>query len=132
MSVQAAQYLVAPVDVAKIRSSKAYGLVSSLLTCSTLPPGTGGEWTYNGSWDRERFQALTLDIRRPKAGFFWAGCTFLCLIWAFFRLPETKGFTFAELDLLYENKVPTRKFKEARPDMTQHVPAIVVDGEKHS
>ena len=92
----------------------------------------GVSGSYHVSWGREGFQALTLDSRRPKAGFFWAGCTFLCLIWAFFRLPETKGFTFAELDLLYENKVPTRKFKEARPDMTQHVPAIVVDGEKHS
>ncbi|CAD6570669.1 MAG: hypothetical protein TREMPRED_005948 [Tremellales sp. Tagirdzhanova-0007] len=67
----------------------------------------------------------------PKAGFFWAGCSALCLIWAFFRLPETKGLTFAELDLLYENKVPTRKFKDARPDMTRQAPAVVVD-EKHS
>jgi len=53
-------------------------------------------------------------VCRAKAGFFWAGCTALALIWAFFRLPETKGFTFAELDLLYENRVAARDFKKAR------------------
>lgn len=34
----------------------------------------------------------------------------LCLLWAFFRLPETKGFTYAELDQLFENKISARKF----------------------
>ncbi|ORY23125.1 MFS maltose permease MalP [Naematelia encephala] len=49
-----------------------------------------------------------------KAGFFWAGCTALCLVWAFFRIPETKGFTFAEIDLLFEQKVSARKFTQHR------------------
>ena len=35
----------------------------------------------------------------------------LCLVWTYFRLPEPKGRTYAELDLLFEQKVPARKFK---------------------
>lgn len=49
-----------------------------------------------------------------KAGFFWAGCTALCLLWAFFRVPETKGLTYAELDLLFEQGVSARQFTQKR------------------
>ncbi|KAL3455177.1 hypothetical protein BJX64DRAFT_295297 [Aspergillus heterothallicus] len=47
---------------------------------------------------------------KGKAGFFWAGTCFLCLTWAFFRLPEPKGRTYAELDVLFEQGVSARKF----------------------
>ncbi|KAH7007059.1 general substrate transporter [Ilyonectria destructans] len=43
-------------------------------------------------------------------GFVWGSTTFLMFIWAFFRLPETKDRTFEEIDLLFANKVPARKF----------------------
>ncbi|KAI1656618.1 sugar transporter [Daldinia decipiens] len=46
----------------------------------------------------------------PKAAFFWAGTNIIFTAWIFFRLPETKGRTYAELDILFENKVPARKF----------------------
>ncbi len=46
-----------------------------------------------------------------KAGFFWAGLSLLCLTWAYFRLPEPKGRTYGELDILFERKIPARKFK---------------------
>ncbi|KAK5162883.1 uncharacterized protein LTR77_011140 [Saxophila tyrrhenica] len=49
-----------------------------------------------------------------KSGFFWAGSTAICLTWAFFRLPESKNATFAELDLLYERGVSARKFNKER------------------
>lgn len=48
---------------------------------------------------------------RGKSGFFWAGTCFLCVIWSFFRLPEPKGRTYGELDILFKNKVSARKFK---------------------
>jgi len=48
---------------------------------------------------------------RNRAGFFWAGTCFLMLIYHYFRLPEPSGRTFAEIDLLFERKVPARKFK---------------------
>ncbi|KAK4548760.1 hypothetical protein LTR36_008533 [Oleoguttula mirabilis] len=53
---------------------------------------------------------------KGKAGFFWSGTSFLCLIWAYFRLPEPKGRTYAELDVLFEQEIPARKFKSAVVD----------------
>ncbi|WOO80959.1 General alpha-glucoside permease [Vanrija pseudolonga] len=54
------------------------------------------------------------------AGFFWAGSCALCILYHYFRLPEPTGRTFAELDILFERKVPARKFK------TTHVNAFDV------
>lgn len=45
-----------------------------------------------------------------KAAFFWAGLCALCWVWTFFRLPEPKGRTYAELDMLFARKVSARKF----------------------
>ncbi|KAI0853957.1 sugar transporter [Daldinia vernicosa] len=50
----------------------------------------------------------------PKAAFFWAGTNAIFTAWIFFRLPETKGRTYAELDILFENKVPARKFASTK------------------
>lgn len=54
---------------------------------------------------------------KAKAGFFYAGLCFLCGVWTFFRLPEPKGRTYAELDALFEQGVPARKFKSAHVDI---------------
>lgn len=51
-----------------------------------------------------------------KAGFFWAGVCFLCWLWTYFRLPEPKGRTYGELDVLFENKVSARKFASTTVD----------------
>ncbi len=48
-----------------------------------------------------------------KAGLFWAGSCFLCIIWVFFRLPEPKGKTYAELDTLFERRVRARDFNKS-------------------
>ncbi|KAL4863921.1 hypothetical protein BDV12DRAFT_189320 [Aspergillus spectabilis] len=53
----------------------------------------------------------------PKSGFFYGGCMLLGLIWGFFRLPETKGRTFGEIDILFQNKVPARKFTKMKIDL---------------
>ncbi|KAM7213714.1 MFS maltose permease [Rhypophila decipiens] len=45
-----------------------------------------------------------------KLGFFFGGLAGFCLVWAYFRVPETRGRTFEELDILFERKVPTRLF----------------------
>lgn len=45
-----------------------------------------------------------------KGGFFWAGIAALFIVWGYFRLPETKGLTYSELDLLFEHKVSPRRF----------------------
>lgn len=44
--------------------------------------------------------------------FVWAGTSFVTLIWAFFRLPETKDRSYEELNLLFAKKIPARKFRE--------------------
>ncbi|KAI1348785.1 general alpha-glucoside permease [Xylaria sp. FL0043] len=49
-----------------------------------------------------------------KSGFFWAGINIIFTTYIFFRLPETKGRTYAELDILFENKVPARKFASTK------------------
>lgn len=45
-----------------------------------------------------------------KGAFLWMGITLVFLVWTFFRLPEPKGLTYSELDLLFEHKVGARKF----------------------
>lgn len=49
-----------------------------------------------------------------KSGFFWAGINIVFTTYIFLRLPETKGRTYAELDILFENKVPARKFASTK------------------
>ncbi|KAF7128659.1 hypothetical protein CNMCM5793_003510 [Aspergillus hiratsukae] len=51
-----------------------------------------------------------------KAGFFFGGLSVICTVWTFFRLPETGGRTYEELDILFKNKVPARKFAEFHVD----------------
>ncbi|GJC83126.1 alpha-glucosides permease MPH3 [Colletotrichum liriopes] len=47
---------------------------------------------------------------RGKGGFIWAGLCFLELVWAYFCLPEPKGRSSAELEMLFEQGVSARKF----------------------
>lgn len=51
------------------------------------------------------------------AGFFWGGSCFLCIIYAYFRIPEPRGRSFAELDMLFERGVSARKFAETSVDV---------------
>lgn len=53
---------------------------------------------------------------KGKTAFFWGGCTVVFFVWTFLRLPETKGKTFEELDLLFANKVNAREFGKCSVD----------------
>jgi MFS transporter, SP family, general alpha glucoside:H+ symporter len=55
-----------------------------------------------------------------KLGFFFGGLAFLCFAWSYLRLPETKGRTYEELDILFERKVRTRDFKNYVIESTSH------------
>ncbi|KAJ5185573.1 Major facilitator superfamily domain general substrate transporter [Penicillium cf. griseofulvum] len=46
-----------------------------------------------------------------KTGFFWFAFASPTAIWAFFRLPETKGRSYEELDMMFHANLQTRKFK---------------------
>ncbi|CAG9984479.1 unnamed protein product [Clonostachys byssicola] len=48
---------------------------------------------------------------KGKAAFIFAFTGSLCFVYVFFRLPEMKGRTFEELDILFTNKVKARNFK---------------------
>jgi SP family general alpha glucoside:H+ symporter-like MFS transporter len=49
---------------------------------------------------------------KGKTGFFWGGSAFLFYIWTFFRLPETKGRSFEEIDILFGKRISARNFKK--------------------
>lgn len=68
------------------------GLVANVLMPKMLNPTA---WNWKG-----------------KVCFLWAGTCFLCYVWCYFRLPEPKGLTYLELDLLFEKKVAARKFRK--------------------
>ncbi|KAI6360735.1 hypothetical protein MCOR25_006685 [Pyricularia grisea] len=55
-----------------------------------------------------------------RTGFLWGTTTLLFFIWAFWRLPETKDRTYEELDILFAQRTPARKFKSARVDAFTH------------
>ncbi len=59
-----------------------------------------------------------------KLGFLFAGIGVFNVAWCYFCLPETKGRTFEELDLMFQLKVPTRRFK------TYQIEGIHVAGEE--
>jgi SP family general alpha glucoside:H+ symporter-like MFS transporter len=82
------------------------GIVTNILTPRMLNPS---------AWDWG-----------AKTGFFWAGSCFLCLMWTYFRLPEPKGRTYAELDLLFERKVFARKFASTVVDPFQSGDSLTV------
>ncbi|GAO15119.1 uncharacterized protein UV8b_04729 [Ustilaginoidea virens] len=65
---------------------------------------------------------------RGNTGFFWAGCCGLCVVWAFLRLPEPKGRTYGELEVLFKQGVPARKFKSTAVDVFDDAPLA----EKHA
>lgn len=49
---------------------------------------------------------------KGKTAFFWGGSCLLCFVWGYFRLPECKGRTYEELDILFDKRVPSRQFKK--------------------
>lgn len=53
---------------------------------------------------------------RGKGGFVWCGFNLSVLVWSYFRLPEPKGLTPAEIDVLFEKKVSARRFREVSAD----------------
>jgi SP family general alpha glucoside:H+ symporter-like MFS transporter len=53
---------------------------------------------------------------KGKTAFFWGATALGMFVWSYFRLPEAKGRTYEELDLLFQKKVPARKFASTYVD----------------
>ena len=81
------------------------GIIANILTPRMLNPGA---WNWGA-----------------KTALFWAGACFLSLIWTYFRLPEPKGRTFVEMDMLFENRVSARKFASTDISELSHRSASV-------
>ncbi|WWD03578.1 hypothetical protein V865_001632 [Kwoniella europaea PYCC6329] len=45
-----------------------------------------------------------------KCGYVWGGTAFACLVTAYFCLPEMKGRSYREIDILFRRRVSARKF----------------------
>ncbi|KAK9465520.1 general substrate transporter [Lipomyces arxii] len=54
---------------------------------------------------------------KGKVGFFWGGVALVLAVISFFYVPEGKGRTYEELDVMFKNKVPARKFSEYQVDV---------------
>ncbi|KAJ5937592.1 hypothetical protein N7454_003934 [Penicillium verhagenii] len=63
-----------------------------------------------------------------RTGFFWAGTALVAFTWAFFRLPEPRDRTYAELDILFATKVPARAFSSTKVDAYAAVTASSQEG----
>jgi len=58
----------------------------------------------------------TEDNWKGKSGFLFGGTCLLACIWTYFRLPELKGRTYEELDILFWRKVSAREFASTYVD----------------
>lgn len=54
---------------------------------------------------------------KGKGGFIWGSICFVGLVWTYFRMPEPRGRTPAELDVLFEQKVSARQFAKTKVDL---------------
>lgn len=84
------------------------GIINNFLLPAQLNPGS---WNWGA-----------------KTGLFWAGITALCIVWCYFRLPETRDRTFQQLTILFENKVSARKFASTKVDAFRSTSISVQNG----
>ncbi|KAJ5942618.1 hypothetical protein N7516_002786 [Penicillium verrucosum] len=72
---------------------------------------------------------------KGKSCFFFLGFSAVCFIWCYLRLPETFGLSYLEIDILFERRAKTSKFRELQrhlanrgyfsvPDEGQKQPAM--------
>jgi SP family sugar:H+ symporter-like MFS transporter len=47
----------------------------------------------------------------PTVGFIWGAFSIINIAFVFYFVPEMKGLSLEQLDYLYEQKTPTRKFR---------------------
>ncbi|KAK7429840.1 hypothetical protein QQZ08_003685 [Neonectria magnoliae] len=47
-----------------------------------------------------------------RCGYVWGATGFVCLVTAYFFLPEMKGRSYREIDILFKRRIPARKWKK--------------------
>lgn len=63
-----------------------------------------------------------------KIGFFFAGTSALSYLVIWLLVPETKGRTYAKLDLLFEAKIKARKFSKAPIPEVENLAGTQMEG----
>ncbi|KAL1887253.1 hypothetical protein Cpir12675_006626 [Ceratocystis pirilliformis] len=59
-----------------------------------------------------------------KSGLFWGACGVCCLIYSYFRVPETEGRTQSDIDELFEQKVPFRLWGSSKVCGSENVSSV--------
>jgi SP family general alpha glucoside:H+ symporter-like MFS transporter len=118
MTIGPVCYVIVP-EMSSLRQRiKTTALARCVYDISGFPLGTLYNYMINPSaWDWG-----------AKIGFWYAGLAALFLVYAYFRIPETKGLTYAEIDLLFEQNVSSRKFKSTSVDVfeeREEQPAVI-------
>lgn len=116
------------------------GLIVSVLFCLGPAPAS---WVIIGETSSIRLRPLTTGVGRGcyyainipciylssymlnstgadlggKCGYVWAGTGFVCLVMAYFFLPEMKHRSYREIDILFNRHVPARKWKNTVVDI---------------
>ncbi|RSL38000.1 hypothetical protein CEP53_015279 [Fusarium sp. AF-6] len=62
-----------------------------------------------------------------KTGFFWAGGCLISVVFAYFFVPEPRGRTSAEMDILFEKRISPRHFADVEVNLIE---AIAGDDKK--
>ncbi|KIW92401.1 uncharacterized protein Z519_07385 [Cladophialophora bantiana CBS 173.52] len=91
--------LVSEIPSVRLRS-KSIVLARASYNCLNIVTGVITPYMLNpGAWNWG-----------AKTGFFYGGTCVLSVLFTFFCIPEPKGRTFAELDILFHKKTPARLF----------------------
>jgi MFS transporter, SP family, general alpha glucoside:H+ symporter len=116
------------------------GLIVSVLFCLGPAPAS---WVIIGETPSIRLRPLTTGVGRAsyyavnipciflssymlnpdeanlgaKCGYVWGGTAFVCLSMAYIFLPEMKNRSYREIDILFQRRVPARKWKKTVVDI---------------
>ncbi|KAI0436634.1 general substrate transporter [Xylaria telfairii] len=128
------------VSVAASNAQASLGLIISVLF--TLGPAPAS-WVIIGETSSIRLRPLTTGIGRAsyyiveipliflssyllnptggnlggKCGYVWGGTGLFCFVVAYFWLPEMRGRSYREIDILFKRKVPARQWKKTVVDV---------------
>lgn len=54
-----------------------------------------------------------------RCGYVWGATGLVCLVTAYFFLPEMKGRSYREIDIMFKRKIPARKWKNTEIDVQE-------------
>ncbi|WWC62290.1 uncharacterized protein I303_104886 [Kwoniella dejecticola CBS 10117] len=124
-----------PESTATRNAQASFGLIVSVIFTFAAAPVS---WCVIGETSSIRLRPLTTGIGRAcyyiveipciflasymlnptggdlggKCGYVWGGTAFICLVTAYFCLPEMKGRSYREIDIMFRRRIPARQFEK--------------------